>query len=122
MRRRLFAIPVSLVLGVLGLLGDSSRAHAQLEPDTQSYGVYQNDRLAAEIFREDTSGSNYTEHWVLYPNYVYPNTSNSVVSIVRASGRRYSDLADFVARVPWSAGSRYVEAACNDGDALPTGR
>src|SRR4051812_47923985 len=66
MKLRPFALPlVALVVAVV--LGAGMKAHAQIDPLRQSYGVYQQDALAGEIWREDLDTGRYTEHWVLYP-------------------------------------------------------
>ena len=122
MRRQLLALPFALALALLWLCGHTTRAHAQIDPYRQSYGVYQRDVLVAEIFREDTDAASYTEHWVLSRAYVYPGADTALTTVIHPSGRAYSGLADFVARVPWTDGSRYVEAACSDGAALPVRR
>ncbi len=120
---RIASIAFAFALAALGVAGLARRAHAQLDPGmTIAYGVYQDGRLVGEIYREDGDPRHYTEHWVLYPTYVYPSGANRVVTDVRASGRTYRDLDDFFARVPWSRGSRHVEAACDDGAALPSAR
>ncbi|MDB4929315.1 MAG: hypothetical protein JWM10_1799 [Myxococcaceae bacterium] len=118
--RKLTAL--AFVVALAGLAAPASPAHAQIDPNVRSYGVYQRDQLVAEIYREDAGPSRYTEHWVLSPAYVYPSDANGVTTVIRSSGRAYDGLADFFARVPWSPGSRHVEATCDDGDALPARR
>lgn len=120
MRRRPLA--ASLALALLGLSAPAHRAHAQIEPQRGSYGVFQNGRLVGEAFREETDRAHYTEHWVFTPDYVLPGFGTGVTSVVRPSGRFYRDAVDFLARAPWSRGSHYVEAVCDDGFALPAAR
>lgn len=120
MRRNLLALPVALTL--LGLVAHTTRARAQIDPFRQSYGVYQRDQLVGEIFREDTDPVRYTEHWVLYPTYVYPSATNGAQVVIRPSGRVYENVADFEARVPWTRGTRYVETVCNESMTLPIRR
>jgi hypothetical protein len=121
--RRTASIVLAVALSLLGVAGLTRRAHAQLDPGMNvAYAVYQNGVMVGEIFREDNDPRSYTEHWVLYPGYVYPSGANGVVTSIRASDRLYNNLEDFFARVPWSRGSRHVEAACADGMALPFAR
>jgi hypothetical protein len=42
----------------------------------------------------------YTEHWVLYPGYVYPSAANGVTVEIRPGQHAYEGLGDFFARVP----------------------
>jgi hypothetical protein len=121
MRRHPLAL--AFALGLCVLSGHAAPAYAQVDPNVRvSYGVYQRDQLVAEIFREDADPAHYTEHWILSAAYVYPSEANGITTIIRASGRSYDGLADFFRRVPWATGSRYVEAACGDSDALPVRR
>lgn len=122
MRSHLLAIPLAAALALLGIVSHTPRAHAQIDPLRESYGVYQRDQLVGELFREERDTSHYTEHWVLSERYVYPSERNSVTTVIRPSGRRYDGFADFAARVSWSNGSRYVESVCDDGATLPSGR
>jgi hypothetical protein len=101
-------------------------ARAQLVP--WKYFVYEYDpanganTIVGEVFREDRDPGSYTEHWVLYPEYVYPNDANRVVVTLQPAESTYRDAADFFARVPWSHGSRYVKSTCQDGTTLPVVR
>ncbi|MFO0649065.1 MAG: hypothetical protein U0326_22680 [Polyangiales bacterium] len=122
MQRKTTAIPFVLALSLVGVVAHSNRAGAQIDPYRQSYGVYERDLLVGEIFRDETDPAHYSEHWVLYPEYVYPGASNGLSVVIRPSGMSYENLSDFFRRVRWDRGSRYVETVCNDGASLPVRR
>ena len=47
----------------------------------------------------------YAEHWILYPNYVYPNARKGIkAEIVPEANQTYTSEADFFGRAPFSAG------------------
>jgi hypothetical protein len=103
-------------------------ARAQVVPWDLSYGLYEldpatgTDRLVGEVYREDTGATGYTEHWVLYPEYVYPSEANGLAVTIRPGLSVYRNTEDFLARVPWAHGSRYVKTTCADGTTLPVAR
>ena len=69
----------------------------------------------------DAAGAAYTEHWVLFPYYRFDQGGGpgSSVEIVAEPGPGYRSAKDFLSRVPFPAGSRYVVAACQEYDRLP---
>jgi hypothetical protein len=75
--------------------------------------------LVGQIYRADTSTTTYLEHWVLYPGYVYPSEANGMKVVIRPGLAAYRDTVDFLSRVPWAPGSRYVRVDCADGTTLP---
>ena len=98
-------------------------AFAQLDPG--DYVIYQNGRIVGEIYvpARDAKATLYTEHWVLSPDYQYPNARNQVkMEITPAVGQMYSSERDFFNRVRFTPGSRYVQVISNDTAQLPTGR
>ena len=76
--------------------------------------IYVPERMADE--------TTYVEHWVLFADYVYPNNSLSLVTEIVPSRDRYASLEDFLARVPWGPGFRYIRATAFESSSLPTGR
>ena len=82
--------------------------------------VYDGDTLVGQVYR-DFAGPRYLEHWVLFPNYRFDQGGGPgrSVEIVAEPGRGYRSVKDFLARVPFPAGSRYVVAACQEYDRLP---
>lgn len=101
------------------MLATAPVARAQIDGGARSYGLYENGVLVGELYREDTDPSRYTEHWVLYPGYVYPSERNGLALLIRPSLTYYRSLTDFYARVPFPAGSRYIMSSNVDGTALP---
>lgn len=122
MNRKHLAIAATLSLSMAAGALFATRAHAQIDPMRQSFGVYERGELVGEIFREDRDPAHYTEHWILYPGYVNPNAENELTLTIRPSGREYENLGDFFRRVPWERGSRHVESICDDGTSLPLRR
>ena len=109
-------VPLGLVAaGVLHALP----GHAQTPPFKESLGVYENDVLVGEVYRIDPDPGQYSEHWVLYPGYVYPSPINGVTVVLRPGHATYENLDDFFKRLPWTAGSGYVKTVCADGTVLP---
>jgi hypothetical protein len=111
---RTLRLAVALLMG-LSLQGT---AFAQFPPGSQSYDVYQNGVLAGELYVEG-SGSTYTEHWVLFPNYKAPSGSNALSTTVVPGLKTYVDTKEFFAKVSFLAGSRYVKSACQEDAKLP---
>ncbi|MDB4929314.1 MAG: hypothetical protein JWM10_1798 [Myxococcaceae bacterium] len=123
-------VPLLLTLagvafGALTLHGHAARA--QIDPGLRSFGVYESrpglaPTLLGELFREGADPAHYVEHWVLYPGYENPSATNGVVVTLRPGQRAYRDAADFLARVPFGRGSRYVHTDCLDSAERPTVR
>jgi hypothetical protein len=66
------------------------------------------------------SQSLYIEHWILYPNYVYPNAHNGIrTDILPDINLSYASEADFFAHAPFGPGYRYVRVTSDDTDLLP---
>src|SRR5262245_50906860 len=107
--RTLLATGALMLLSIVPL----PRASAQVPPDVKSLGIYQHGVLVGEIYRSDTDPNNYSEHWVLYPGYVYPSERNGIETSIRPGRAEYRDLRDFLARVPFGTGARYVVTSCN---------
>ena len=122
MNRKHLAIAAALTLSTAAGALFATRAHAQVDPLRQSYGVYERGELVGEIYREDLDRAHYTEHWILSPAFVNPSGDNGLTLTIRPSGRQYENLNDFFRRVPWSRGSRHIESVCDDGTSLPVRR
>ncbi|MFT3776494.1 MAG: hypothetical protein QM820_64965 [Minicystis sp.] len=101
-----------------GAFQSSAQAQIPIDPD-RSIGIYQNGLLVGEIMRVDGTDEQYTEHWVLYPDYVYPRADSGIVTELIPGLAEYDGLEDFFHRVPFADGSRYVRVACEDGKELP---
>ncbi|PWT88485.1 MAG: hypothetical protein C5B54_10610 [Acidobacteria bacterium] len=94
-------------------------AFAQLDPG--NFVIVQNRRIVGEIFvpEREPGQTNYVEHWVLFPDYIYPASGVSLDTKIKLSRKTYTSEADFFARVPWGPGFRYVRIDATDTDVLP---
>lgn len=62
----------------------------------------------------------YTEHWVLSPEFVKPSLqSQAKLQVVPQSPSEFKDEQDFLARVPFSKGSKYIRATVQEFNYLP---
>jgi hypothetical protein len=118
-RRQLFACCALAALAAGSWM--TLRCQAQLDPGWKVMQVlYQGDQEAGHVFRDGT-GPKYTEHWVLFPNYTYDQGARDgeAIHIVAHEGPGYQSLKDFLSRVPFPKGSRYVVTSCEEFDELP---
>jgi hypothetical protein len=64
--------------------------------------------------------SQYTEHWILFPGFAYPGPATlATLELTPGAGRHFESEADFFARAPFPAGSKYVRAYCEEFTELP---
>ena len=112
------AIAAAVSLAGLALVVQQ-KASAQVPPYDQSLGVYQQGVLVGQVYREGGSPTEYVEHWVLYPGYVYPSPKNKATVELRPGEAQYNDAKTFLAKVPFEKGSRYVKTSCADGTSIP---
>lgn len=130
-RHRLASGRGFVVAATIGLLAISAvtvatngRAQVPTNPD---YGfrlvLYERESPVGLVYR-DVAGSTYIEHWVLYPNFTFDRTqrAGSELHIVAEARRGYSSVEDYLDRVPFPEGSRYVVAACREFDSLPANK
>jgi hypothetical protein len=80
--------------------------------------VYEGDTEVGRVFR-DLPGPEYTEHWVLFPNFSFDRGGSKSMQIVAVPSPGYTSVDDFLARVPFPDGSRYVCTVCQEFDRLP---
>jgi hypothetical protein len=106
-------------LSVIFALALALPAQAQIDPG--NFDILQNGRKVGEIFVPARAAGqiNYVEHWVLFSDYVYPNSDLSLNTKIKASRQTYTSEGDFFARVPWGPGFRYVRIDATDTDRLP---
>jgi|SRR5215469_15252034 len=97
----------------------ASLAFAQFTPDW--YKIYEDGVQVGEIYVPQWGiSSRYDEHWILYPNYVYPSPRTGVrAEIVPEPHSSYASETDFFARVPFGPGYRYVHVTSEDSAQLP---
>jgi hypothetical protein len=120
-RHRWVAVGALAVVGALSWL--TVHSQAQIDPGMKVLQVlYDGDAEVGRVYR-DGHGPKYTEHWVLYPNYTYDQGARpgDAIQIVAFPGQGYTSLEDFLSRVPFPEGSRYVVVKCHEFDALPVG-
>src|SRR5512143_470418 len=77
-----------------------SKDQVPVDPD-HAIGIFQEGVLRGEVMRVDGDDRSYVEHWVLYPDYVYPGARNRVKTELVPAVKQYRDLDDFFARVPF---------------------
>ena len=90
------------------------------------FAVYQNvldgrgQVECGRVFRDGT-GDEYTEHWVLFPNYSFDQGGGPgrSMSVLAERGAGYKNLNEFLNNVPFPKWSRYIIATCKEYDALP---
>lgn len=113
-------------LALLGAASWLTKCWAQIpiEPDIPgsrfALVVYDGPVEVGRVYR-DVAGARYTEHWVLYGNYRFDQIRGPGASIRIVAERHagYESVGDFLDRVPFPPGSRYVIAACQEFDELP---
>jgi hypothetical protein len=130
--RRRTLVAVAALVAIAGATLVDRRAEAFVTNDSgTSTAIFQNGVLAGEIYRVDPPDPDVdppdpdvdppdpdrTEHWVLFPAYVYPRAGSGIVTRLVPNYRRYRGLEDFLARVPFEKGSRYVRVDAYDASA-----
>jgi hypothetical protein len=98
-------------------------AQVPVEPDfgeNFTLVVYEGDTEVGRVYR-DVEGPRYTEYWVLYSNFSFDqaNRAGASIQIVAEKDKGYENVEDFLNRVPFPKGSRYVNARCQEFDELP---
>ena len=109
----------SFAIGALIACLCATTAFAQLDPG--SFPIYQNGAQVGVIYVPDRAANTslYAEHWILFPNYVYPSATNGVRTEILPAEQRYTSEADFFRSAPWGPGFRYVHVASTDTTILP---
>jgi hypothetical protein len=113
----------AVAMTLLACLG-TAMAFGQLDPGMSR--IIQNGVQVGEVYVPPRASQGlYAEHWILYPNYVYPSPSNGVKTEIvpiadgDPSNPNYKSEADFFARAPFGPGYRYVVVTCNDSTRFP---
>ncbi|PON15104.1 hypothetical protein C2W62_25565 [Candidatus Entotheonella serta] len=125
MTKRLMGLALSL--GMLAAVGFVLLPHvwAQIPVDGEKifHLVIYNDRSneTGQVFR-DRAGDIYTEHWVLFPNYDFDQAREpgAWLRVEAMAGRGYDSTQDFLDRVPFLEGSRYIRVEVQEFDQLPS--
>jgi len=114
---------VAAVLCAVVLMGVMSRvAKAQFDPEVKIY-LYENGVRVGEIYVPDRAPeqTEYVEHWVLYPNYMYPGPQyiGTLDIVPSPTERPYASESDFFSHVPFAKGSKYIRVTCQEYSTLP---
>ncbi len=108
-------LAIAFGLAMVGTLSYmASTSEAQLDPGYNVVlVVYQGETEVGRVYR-DSAGSEYTEHWVLFPNYTFDvgGRPGRSMTVVAEPGPGYTSVKDFLSHVPFPKGSRYVNAHC----------
>ena len=125
---QLTAIVTLAALGAVSWV--TLKCQAQIVPfsvlsdgETFALVIYQGSTEVGRLYR-DAAGPVYNEHWVLYPTYSFDQArqTGASITIVAQADRGYASVDDFLARVPFPPGSRYVLTQCQEFNRLPNGR
>lgn len=87
-----------------------------------SFELYESSNKVGEVYvpARDPNVTHYVEHWVLYPNYVYPGPKSlATLKVVPLSASPYQDETAFFKRVRFSAGSKYIRVTADEFNQLP---
>ena len=118
------ALPALVFAILLGTVKPPA-AKAQIGPDVKVY-LYENGVRVGEIYVPDRAAdqSQYLEHWVLYPNYMYPGPKfiGALEIVPSPTEPPYASEQDFFRRVPFGPGYKYIRVTAQESTSLPTGR
>jgi hypothetical protein len=92
--------------------------HAQIHQGL--YDIIQNGKKVGEIYtpvRKETDTS-YSEYWILYPTYVYPNSKATVILEFKPNVKRVKDEQEFQ-RSSRPDGSKYIIVNATEFSNLP---
>jgi hypothetical protein len=87
-----------------------------------AFDIYQREMKVGEIYVHwrQPEAARYDEHWVLFPEYVYPGPKNlEPVRIVPRAKSPYASAEDFFRRVEFVRGSKYIRVIADEYDQLP---
>lgn len=107
-----------MLLGALMLVAVlSPMVTAQIDSGFKVY-LLQDGVRVGEVFVPTRAADavRYEEHWVLYSKYQYPGPQNLRGLVIKAepSETPYTDLNDFIRRVPWSNKSKYIHITATE--------
>lgn len=109
------------IAGALAVVAMATALFGQIPVDTGIVLVEASQRVGT-VYRgpgpEDAPV--YTEHWILYPAYVYPSPKTlTTLTLKTQAATEFKDEQDFFRRAEFPAGSRYVRVTAEEFDALP---
>lgn len=100
-------------------------AFGQLDPGDgkgHTFDLYESGNKVGEVFvpYRPAGATHYVEHWVMFPNYVYPSPKSlATLDIVPQATSAYRDENDFFKRVPFARGAKYARVDSEEFDYLP---
>jgi hypothetical protein len=97
-----------------------------LLPVLRGIYLYENGIRTGEVYVPDRvdGQTQYTEHWVLYPNYLYPGPKflGPMQVVPVTTEKPYASDAEFFKNVPFAKGSKYVRVDAEEFTSLPVAR
>ena len=122
MRKFLFTA-VAIAVMLTGIMPPAAKA--QLDVGSRFY-LYENGVRVGEIYVPDRAEgqSEYLEHWVLYPNYMYPGPRfiGALQIVPSPTEKPYASESDFFRNVPFAPGSKYIRVLAQEYSYLPATR
>jgi hypothetical protein len=99
-----------LALFLFGLMINQS-VNAQLKPGSAYVLDKQGNIVGMVYIPEKKDLKNYVEHWILFPDYVYPGDKNfdATLTVELTRDFKYDNLADFIDDNFCEKGCRYIE-------------
>jgi hypothetical protein len=98
---------------------------AQIDPGGRIY-LYENGIRSGEVYVPDrvAGQTQYTEHWVPYPNYLHPGPKflGPMQVVPVTTEKPYASDAEFFKNVPFVKGSKYVRVDAEEFTSLPVAR
>jgi len=114
---------VALAVTLAGIMPPVAKA--QLDPGDKFY-LYENGMRVGEVYVPDRAQgqTEYLEHWVLYPGYMYPGPRfiGTLQIVPSPMEKPYASESDFFQRVPFAAGSKYIRVLAQEYPYLPVTR
>jgi hypothetical protein len=121
-RIALWAAPILALAAIAWPALAPRKVHAQIDPLKNPMTIWQNGQQVGMIFSPPDVGNRglYLEHWILFPNYVYPSEAHQIrTDIVPNTALAYATEDEFFRAAPWGAGYRYVKVTAHDSTRLP---
>lgn len=99
-------------------------AFGQLDPGMKGevFDLYESGNKVGEVYipYRPAGTTRWVEHWVMFPNYVYPSPKSlATLDVVPQATSAYRDEADFFKRVPFARGAKYARVDSEEFDYLP---
>jgi hypothetical protein len=109
---------------VVVLAAFTAMLFAQVPPDVK-IRLFESGNEVGLVYRASgpEDATVYTEHWILYPTYVYPGPrSLATLKLTPESSTPYRSEGEFFKRAPFPKGSKYVRVTAEEFKELPAAR